>query len=69
MNKKTFLVVALATTSLWANAQSMVYIPDSTGMPKVELDDVVVKASRDNSKLKELPASVSILSNKFIQLN
>ena len=59
----------LFSTLISTNAQHVFISTDSTVMPKVELDEIVINASRDNSKLKELPASVSIIPSYLIEVN
>ena len=40
--------------------------PDTTELMSIVLDEIVVKASKDNVTFKSLPASVSIISSKKI---
>ncbi len=54
---------------LQLTAQEVRIIPDTTLFPPVELDEVVVKASKNNSNLKELPSSVSIIPSSMIERN
>ena len=41
--------------------------PDTTGLMSIELDEIVIKASKDNVTFKSLPASVSIISSNKIK--
>ena len=42
---------------------------DSTTVPKVNLEEVVINASKNNSQLKELPVSVTIIPSSVIETN
>jgi len=50
-------------------AQNTADLPDSSGMSRIELGEVTIRASRANIKLKEMHASVSLLSSAAISEN
>lgn len=60
----TLLAAALAIPTY---AQQKHQPSDSINIKQYELNEVEVVASRNNSKLKEMPASVSIISSKTIE--
>lgn len=66
--KNILLLVSLLAINVNLFAEDPVFM-DTTSVLEVKLRDVVVKASKDNSKLKELPASVSIVTSQDIELN
>lgn len=70
MLKHIFLLCTCiaVSTHLFASNDDPVFI-DTSSVMQVKLSDVVVNASKDNSKLKELPASISIVTGKEIELN
>ena len=52
-----------------ATGQQTRVTSDTTDLMSVELDEVVIKASKDNVTFKSLPASVSIISSNKIREN
>lgn len=66
--KNILLLVSLLAINVNLFAEDPVFM-DTTSVLEVKLRDVVIKASKDNSKLKELPASVSIVTSQDIELN
>lgn len=52
-----------------AKSQDVFINTDSVAFPKVNLEEVVVNASKNNSKLKELPTSVTVLPSLVIENN
>ncbi|MBN1789108.1 MAG: TonB-dependent receptor [Bacteroidales bacterium] len=57
---------------LWSqgiHAQNQINNADSASAREVELGEIVIKASRANSKLKEMHASVSLISSSFMREN
>ncbi len=70
MNYKYLSVVAVFLAfTFTTRAQDMLVVTDTTAVPKVEIGEVVINASKNQSKLKELPASVSLLSTETIRQN
>ncbi|MFP4470443.1 MAG: TonB-dependent receptor [Bacteroidales bacterium] len=62
-----FIILVFAGTG--AFAQTVVNSTDSSSMLEVELGEVRINASRDNLKLREIPASVSVMSAQAINRN
>jgi outer membrane receptor protein involved in Fe transport len=52
-----------------ANGQTTATDPDSSKMMSVELDEIVIKASKDNVTFKKIPASVSVISSIQMESN
>ena len=52
-----------------ATAQDIFISIDSIAVPEVNLEEVVINASKNNSKLKELPVSVTIIPSLVIENN
>lgn len=50
-------------------SQNVIITNDTTKTPEVRLGEVVIKASKDQLQLKEMPASVSLISAKEIEQN
>lgn len=69
MNKKMIFIIIIGLIPFLMNAQMVLRIEDSTQLPSYHLNEFIVAASKDNTKLKELPASVSILQNAVIEEN
>jgi len=61
-------VFIIALVSFSSFAQNTPVVADSI-LPPVELNEAVIKASKNNAKLKDLPASVSILHTSVIESN
>lgn len=68
-HKSIYLFLCLFVSILHLNAQDVFISTDSTALPKVNLQEVVVNASKNNSKLKDLPASVTIVPSLVIESN
>ncbi len=62
-------VAVLFAVALNVTGQDMLIVTDTTAVPKIEIGEVVINASKNQSKLKELPASVSLLSTEAIRQN
>jgi len=70
MSKKYILsAFLLFLFILQIKGQNVIISPDSTSFPEVELDEVIIIASKNNSRLKELPASVSIILSSVLEQN
>jgi outer membrane receptor protein involved in Fe transport len=70
MNKRYFIMIwIIIACNIQLRSQNIYVSFDSTEVPEVSLDEVVVNASRDNSKLKQLPVSVSTINASSIKLN
>ena len=61
------LCALLLTTQL--DAQSILVSRDSAQIPDIELGEVVVAASRDNSKIKDIPSSITSIRTGDIESN
>lgn len=59
----------LSLVCLITEAQEITPISDSTGISLIELDEVFIKASKDNVTYKTIPASVSVISSDIIDEN
>ncbi|HEX2934994.1 MAG TPA: TonB-dependent receptor [Bacteroidales bacterium] len=64
-----YLTIILLLYSYGLSAQTLVLRPDSTLSTQVELSEIVITASKNETKLKELPASVSVIPMKSITAN
>lgn len=64
-----YLLIIFLLFSFGLNAQTLVLQPDSTLSTQVELSEIVITASKNETKLKELPASVSVIPMKSIAAN
>ncbi|MDA3853996.1 MAG: TonB-dependent receptor plug domain-containing protein, partial [Bacteroidales bacterium] len=62
----TFLTLAFAIN---LGAQNILVSRDSANMPDVELGEVVIAASRDNSKIKDIPSAITSISGVQIERN
>lgn len=62
----TLFVIGLMNVT---NAQNIYFTTDTTKPPELEIGEVVIAASKDNSQLKKLPTSVSIISSSLIESN
>ncbi|NOQ25123.1 MAG: TonB-dependent receptor [Bacteroidales bacterium] len=70
MNMKIILSLFLILNSIVTIiAQEIIVTTDSLMIPEVELGEIVIVASKDKSKLKKLPASVSLISKSLIESN
>ncbi len=68
-SKLIFLFVLLLAINNKVLAQDIIVLKDSTSIPELEINEAYVSASKSNLKLKEIPASVSILSSKRLEEN
>lgn len=67
-NKRTGITLVLAMIALSGAAQrQLAMVEDTTIANSYELGEVQVKASRNSAKLKEMPASISVMPSKLIQ--
>lgn len=62
-------LLPLLSLALSIEAQNIIVATDTTKIPEVTLGEVSVSASRTNLRVKELPASVSMLSSYAIEAN
>lgn len=69
MNKIFLICILILTYSVTANAQSDIQKDDSTKHQHLQLNEIVVAASKDNSRLKDLPLSASVIQNITIESN
>lgn len=68
--KRHFLIGGLLLAgALNIFAQNIYISTDSTATPELKLGEVVISASKDNSELKKLPTSVSLISSTTIASN
>ncbi len=67
--KQIFLGSCLFVLFQNATAQDIFISIDSIAVPEVNLEEVVINASKNNSKLKELPVSVTIIPSMVIENN
>ena len=51
------------------SAQDFIVLADSTDIPQLQINEAYVSATKDNLKLKEMPVSVSFLTEKRLQAN
>ncbi len=70
MLKNNWLCAILLLLLGWQlKAENILVSTDSTKIPDVELGEIQISASRDNSKLKEIPAAITGLSSRLIEDN
>ena len=62
------IICALMCTA-FSYAQNIIVSLDSTNIPDITLGEVVIAASRDNSKIKDIPGSVSSIRTNQIESN
>ncbi|TFH48249.1 MAG: TonB-dependent receptor [Bacteroidia bacterium] len=67
MSPKYSFIIFMLLFSLNLHSQDFIVAFDSTAMPEVAVGEVYVSASKDRLKLKEMPASVSVLSSTLIR--
>lgn len=70
MYKKLYLaaiIIASATPQLWG--QNTLVSTDSTAKAEVQLSEVIISASRDESKLKDIPGSITSIRSGQIENN
>ena len=70
MNIRILAILAvLLVYHVTVQSQKVIILTDSTEVPELSLDEVEIKASKDNQGLKKMPASVTLLSAKRIGQN
>ncbi len=69
MRKIIIFIIILLTGSTSIFAQQTGSVMDSALLRMVELEEIVIKASKDNITYKSIPASVSVLSSSNITEN
>src|SRR6056297_1946094 len=70
MNIRSLLILGiLLVCQITAQPQKVIILTDSTEIPELSLDEVEIKASKNNQGLKKMPASVTLLSAKRISEN
>jgi len=67
--KKIYVLLTVTIFFTGLKAQNSIISFDSTAMPEAELTEVVIRASKNKSTLKELPAAVSIISSSLLEEN
>lgn len=67
--KSTFIIILNIMFALGGAAQTVVNSTDSTALLEIDLGEVRISASKDNLKLREIPASVSVMSASAIRQN
>jgi iron complex outermembrane recepter protein len=63
------LLAILLASYITGSSQKVIILTDSTAIPELSLDEIVIKASKDKTSLKKLPASVTLLSAARINEN
>ena len=63
------ILLSLFFASISINAQDIYVSTDSVAIPKINLDEVVVNASKNHSKLKDMPTSVMVIPSLTIESN
>lgn len=70
MLKHNWLCAILLLLLGWQlKAENILVSTDSTKIPDVVLGEIQISASRDNSKIKDIPSSITSLSSKLIENN
>lgn len=69
MFKKFTIAIYSVLLAFNVNAQDFMYSTDTLVTPDFELGGIVIKASKNNSKLKDLPLSATVLSKLTLEQN
>ncbi len=69
MLKSYIAIIFIIAPFLNLTAQKIIILKDTTAAPEVDLGEIVIAASRDSSKLKKLPSSVSIIPTGDVEKN
>ena len=69
LKKSLILIIFVINSIIVLNAQNIIVTTDSLATPEVELGEIIIAASKDNLKLKEMPASVTFLTEKRLEAN
>ncbi|MFO7829636.1 MAG: TonB-dependent receptor [Bacteroidales bacterium] len=67
--RKTITILLFIHLYSGISAQDFIVLSDSTDIPQLEINEAYVSASKDNLKLKEMPVSVSFLTEKRLNAN
>lgn len=67
--KIIFLIITFITINHNLFAQDIIVLKDSTSIAELKIDEAYISASKDNQKLKEMPASVSLITNHRLEAN
>ncbi len=63
------LLAILFASYISGSSQNVIILTDSAEVPELSLEEIEIKASKDNTGLKKLPASVTLLSAARISEN
>ncbi len=68
MNTLKIIIIAIASffSAVSVNAQLIYLMTDSTSMPEVHLDEIMIRAPKENNTTRELAGSVSVLTSRSI---
>ena len=69
LNSRSLFTSFVLLLTLQLGAQNILVSLDSANMPDVELGEVVIAASRDNSKIKDIPGSITSIRSSQIENN
>jgi len=64
--KRAFIIIVVFMISAGLHSQDFIVAFDTTSIPEVAVAEVYVSASRERLKLREMPASVSVISSALI---
>jgi len=67
--KKMIVMLWLLILCHSVSAQDFIVLKDSTKIPQLEISEAYISASKDNLTLKEMPASISFLTEKRLVQN
>src|SRR6056297_1507992 len=67
--KKMIVMLWLIILCHSVSAQDFIVLKDSTKIPQLEISEAYISASKDNLTLKEMPASISFLTEKRLVQN
>jgi iron complex outermembrane receptor protein len=65
MKKLYILLLAIMPVSLFA--QNAILSNDTTKVPEIELGEVIISGSKSDLKLKDLPSSVSLMTQRTLK--
>lgn len=69
INFRSFFIFFVLLLTWSSSAQNILVSLDSTRTPDVELGEIIIAASRDNSKIKDIPASITSIRSGTIEDN
>lgn len=69
ITRQLAILALLLTIHITGSSQQVLILTDSTEVPELSIDEIEIRASKDNLTLNKMPASVTLLSAKKIGEN